>query len=178
MTLKTNEIIPVFPNRSGQAGLDQQAFAKLVEASYIQIREEQPQAVNGGTFTAGSWNIRTLNTIAFNDDSLASLALNTITLPAGTYEFRISAPGHRVAQHQLRLSNTTDALIYYGTTACDSTTVEQGRSEIAGKFSTTTNADFVIEHRGTLTRANDGFGVAGIFGNINIYTVAEFWKVG
>lgn len=50
------------------------------------------KGTHGGTFTAGAWRTRDLNTVLTNTISGASLSNNQITLPAGKYYVEASAP--------------------------------------------------------------------------------------
>lgn len=148
-------------------------------SDYILIRDEKAAGTEGGTFTSGAWQTRTLNTEVSDAGGHASLATNQITLAAGTYECRISCPGSIVADHQARLYNTTAAAtILEGTSeqsAAGSTTTS--RSVIVGRFTVAAAQALEVQHRCSTTRATDGFGGAANFGEKEVYTIAEFWRV-
>ncbi len=55
----------------------------------VVVVDEKAANTSGGTFTSGAWQTRTLNTLTVNDDGIASLSDDQITLPAGTYEIEI-----------------------------------------------------------------------------------------
>lgn len=146
-------------------------------APYINIQDQKTQNSNGGAFTSGSFLTRTLNTIVNNDQSLASLASNQITLPAGTYRCRILVPGFKVNQHQAQLQNvTTGAIILLGSGSCsDSATSSQTNSEITGKFTLSVSTVLLVQHKCALTNGTNGFGVAGNL-TTEVFTVVEIWK--
>jgi len=77
------------------------------------IAEDNKASGNGGgTLSSGSDNIRTLNTLVYNRNSMASLSSNRLTLPAGTWAIEWRAPAAGDADngsHQSFLYNQTDA---------------------------------------------------------------------
>ena len=130
--------------------------------------------------TFGSYNTRVLNTILANTISGASLAGNTITLPAGTYYVEIEAPGQSAGVHKAKLRNTTDATdVLIGTNGYgdygdgDS----MSRSLITGVFTINAQKNFQVLHRGTTSDTSNHFGRAASFGDIEVYTNAKIWKV-
>jgi hypothetical protein len=147
---------------------------------YILIEDQKTSGTDGGTATSGSWETRTLNTEVYDDGGHASLSSNQITLAAGTYRFLISAPAHRVNNHRVKLYNVTDALdVKLGTSEwCDTSSDEaQTRSIVAGQFTIATPKVFEVRHRVFVTQATNGYGIGNGFG-VEVYTIAEFWKVG
>ncbi len=75
---------------------------------YAIFKDRKPNGEWGGTVPVlSSWFTRTLNTIDTNIGG-ASLTSNNITLPAGTYLVRATAPAHRVQRFRIRLQNSTD----------------------------------------------------------------------
>src|SRR6185503_4616539 len=81
---------------------------------YLNYQDQKIQNTAGGTFTSGAWRTRTLNTEAADTGSYGTLASNQITLTAGTYIIRASAPAYRVNSHILRLQNVTAAATVLG----------------------------------------------------------------
>jgi uncharacterized delta-60 repeat protein len=149
--------------------------ALILNRSLTILKEEQSSGVNGGTFTSGAWQTRTLNTINGNLDKV-SLSSNQFTLQPGTYEIYADAPAYNVNQHQIRLYNVTDSVAQ-----------AYGSSELANNNNLTLSSPtthshlrhflyvpvaktFRIEHRAATTESNDGFGLAGGFGNTEVYT--------
>ena len=98
----------------------------------------------GETLVNTSWTTRTVNNTVFNGITSASLGLNQITLPAGTYNWVItaSALGAASAQSkfQTRLRNTTDSTTALVSPTMDTppslsqavTTTLAGQTTIAG----------------------------------------------
>ena len=102
-------------DRSGANSVDDGTTAtllanlKLAGAPRIAtIRDEKSSGTSGGTFTAGAWRTRTLNTLT-DPTSIVSLASNQITLQAGTYLINANCPASSSELHQARLQNITDA---------------------------------------------------------------------
>ena len=146
---------------------------------YILIRDEKTQNTNGGTFTAGDWQTRDLNTESADTGNYASVASNQITLAAGTYRVKISCPAYAVNQHQARLQNITDAettLIGTGAYSVNATTAYVSNcSFIDGRFTIAAETVFEVQHRCATTRSTNGYGVTCNFGT-EVYTVVELWR--
>lgn len=148
---------------------------------YILIRDEKAQNTAGGTFTSGAWRTRDLNTEVVDTGSLASVASNQITLNAGTYVIRASAPAYSVNSHQTRLQNVTDAsTVLIGTSeynrAGTGPDYPSGRSWIIGRFTIASSKTFEVQHQAVTTGTTSGFGVAGNL-TTEVYTVVELWRV-
>src|SRR5262249_46214368 len=143
-----------------------------------------------GAATAGGINLRTFSTNYVTPTgwvALLSTTTNTLTLPVGTYQCRISAPGFRVDQHQARLRITTASttnMIYGSSEFAESTAGgDMTKSTITGQFSVNAQASLVVQH---FTQSN-GNGTNSLGGPVNaswteidakeVYTVAEFWKI-
>lgn len=139
-------------------------------------QDEKSLGTAGGTFTAGAWRTRTLNTLVQNHIGGASLASNQITLPAGGYYAFASAPAYNVDAHQLRLQNVTDgATLIRGSTPFAGDLlllVNEGvTAHLVGWFSLSAPKAIELQHRCALTRATDGLGLAspwdvGIFAQV------------
>lgn len=147
---------------------------------YIEIRDEKASGTDGGTFTSGAWQTRTLNTEHADTGGHASIASNQVTLAAGTYECDIRCPARAVSFHQARLRNITD-----GTTTLVGSSQESGTgsgqtgfSIITGRFTIAAPKVFEVQHRCSASGAGTGFGSGAGFGETEVYTVARFWKVG
>jgi hypothetical protein len=147
---------------------------------YICIEDQKAAGTQGGTFTAGSWQTRTLNTEVSDTAELASVASNQITLAAGTYYCQISAPACGVGGNMIRLQNITNGTtIFWGTTefsqyAGYATTT---RAIISGKFTLNTETVLEVQHKAAHTYANAGFGeVESLSSDHETYTRVEFWK--
>jgi hypothetical protein len=143
-------------------------------SDYILIRDEKSSGTTGGTFTTGAWQTRDLNTEVTDAGGHASISSNQITLAAGTYQCRIACPAYAVNTNQARLYDITNSaeLVLgqntYGTTGNGSTALVVGEFTLAG------STVVEVQHRCSYTGS---YGVAGSWGT-EVYTVAEFWKVG
>jgi hypothetical protein len=141
------------------------------------IQDQKSAGTSGGTFTAGAWRTRDLNTAVVNDITGASLSTNQITLPAGTYEFFASAPGYGVSGHVARLYNVTDGAEVGGPGQNAYTGAVQTNAEIFGKFTIDAQKVFELQHQSTGTTANIGFGVGNSLRSVEVYSRIWIWKV-
>ena len=142
-------------------------------SSYAIIADHKSQNTNGGTFTAGAWRTRDLQTEVADPDGIVSISANAFTLGAGTYFIRWHCPNYHTNDTQSRLYNSTDASEasigwsiegYYTSSSGGS-----GRVTIAGSKA------FTIEHRCSTTTATNGLGTASNFGTEQ-YTTVEIFK--
>lgn len=148
--------------------------------SYVKLSETQAANTQGGTFTAGSFATRTLNTEDSDSDSICTLSGNQFTLQAGTYRIRATAPAFAVASHKAKLRNITDSSdTLIGTSEFTSTVTQvvTTPSTVAGQFTIAGAKVFEIQHRCETTKATNGYGVASNLGGSEVYTVVEIWKV-
>ena len=149
-----------------------------VAEDYILIRDEKVSGTDGGTFTSGAWRTRTLNTLVVNLGGFASLAANQITLAAGTYRVKSRAPAYQVDPHKIRLRNITDSVntVIGSTEMCSSAHPVGNRSFLDGRFIIASSKVFELQHRCITTKVTTGFGFSSGFGDIEVYSVIEFWK--
>ena len=77
------------------------------------IEDQKAQNTNGQALTAATDNIRELNTLVYNRNTLISIATNRFTIPAGTWEIEWDSPAKPAdvgdTKHQSFLYNQTDA---------------------------------------------------------------------
>lgn len=145
------------------------------------IRDEKTSGTNGGTFTSGAWQTRTLNTAVRNVLSGASVdtGANTFTLPAGTYYFEAMAEVFNAQSHQIRLYNVTDNTpLEYGLSGFAGSTNAHDRALMEAVFTISSPHTYRLEHRCSTTQATNGFGVACNFGNKEVFCVERIWKTG
>lgn len=148
---------------------------------YIRVEDQKTVNTAGGGFTSGSYQTRTLNTEVTDTNDDCSLSSNQITLQAGTYDCFITCPAVFVDSHKARLRNVTDSsTVLVGTSEyCDHTSgVAQTNSIIRGRFTISGSKALEVQHQAQTTRNTNGFGVAANLTEIEVYTVAEFWRVG
>lgn len=83
------------------------------------------------------------------------------------------------AAHQARLYNITDSTTtLVGQSSYTGTgNTNTSHSQITGRFTIAAQKVFEVQHRVGTTRNTDGFGIAANFGEVEVYTVARFWKV-
>jgi len=144
------------------------------------FRDEKASGTNGGTFTSGAWQTRTLNTTKRNVITGCSLASNQITLAAGTYFIIARAQGYRVDEHQLRFYNTTDtATTIVGSQMYSVSTADYANQDawVFGFFSIASQKVFEIQHRCTTTKTTNGLGLQASFGEVNVFAEIIVWKV-
>lgn len=147
--------------------------------AYVKISDLKSNGTSGGDFTLGAWRTRVLNTEDSDTGNNSAISSNQVTLVAGTYECRISAPAFRVNAHQTRLRNVTaGTTILLGTCEyADSDNIVGNRSFIVGRFTIAASQALEVQHRGEVTKTVDGFGVKSSLGVGELYTIAEFWKI-
>ncbi len=144
---------------------------------YILLRDEKAVGTDGGTFTAGAWQTREINTKVVDVGGYATLSANQITLPAGTYRCRIQCPAYAVNKHQARLYNVTNAavLLLGSSQRNPSAGNHTVPSVIIGRFTLAAAKVLEVQHRCETTLATNGLGIAAGF-DTEVYTIAEFWK--
>ncbi len=145
---------------------------------YIRLHDSKSAGTESGTFTQGAWQKRTVIEDQDTDNNV-SVASSVITLEAGTYDCLIRCPAYTVTRHQGRLRNTADnttAVVGSGAYAHSDSNVNTD-TVIQGRFTITAQKTFEIQHRCETTVANKGFGVEANFDEVEIFTVAEFWKI-
>lgn len=145
---------------------------------YVNIQDQKASGTDGGTFTSGADQTRTLNTVDSDGGGVATLASNQITLQPGIYTYHITAPAQGCNRHQAFLYNVTDAVVVKRGTSeiANSAASAQTCSIIRGKMVLTVAKVLEVRHRAETTKATNGFGVGANFGT-EVYTVAEFWKL-
>ena len=144
------------------------------------FNETQASGTEGGTFTSGAWQKRTLNTTIANNITSCTLTSSVIALPAGTYMINASVPAFKVDPHKVRLQNTTDTTTtILGTTErLGSGDDSMGRSFLQGVFTIAGTKNFEVQHYGITTKATNGFGSAmGLASVSEIYSTIQIVKL-
>lgn len=155
------------------------AGGKVVHAApKAYYREEQTSGTAGGTFTAGAWQKRTLNTEVYDDIGI-TVASSVLTLPAGSYEVRARASAFQVNRNRLRVYDTTNsALLALGHTSfARSTTGDsfERDAHVHGRFTLAAAANIELQHYGETTTADNGFGVESSAAGAQTEIYAELW---
>lgn len=148
------------------------------------LSDVKPSGTAGGTFTSGSYQTRTLNTLVDPTGIVTSLSSNRFTLSAGEYYIEASAPAVYVDGHKVKIRNitdSTDALIgtaeETGTNAGAGTQMVANRSSVAGFITLGSAKTFELQHRAQSTRITNGFGDATSFGDNEVYTIVKITKI-
>ena len=145
---------------------------------YMKCSDVKAANSGGGTFTAGAWRTRVINTEDADTGSNMSIASNQITLDAGTYSCLIICPALSVNRHKALLYDTTGTadLLIGASMFCDQGSVET-ISIIAGRFTIAVQSVLEVRHWCQTTVNTVGFGLeSNIDSKSEVYTVAEFWK--
>lgn len=155
------------------------AAPNTVSSGYIIGQEQQTSGTNGGTLTAATWNVRTVNTEVHDTGNHATISAGTITLAAGTYRVRASAVQYFCQRGQLRLQNTTDGVtLCIGICVTDNAVndVESVTLDMVGRFTITATKTLQLQHWVSATGASSGAGVAraGAAGVNECYSMIEF----
>jgi hypothetical protein len=157
----------------------------LLQPRIATISDVKASGTDGGTFTAGSYQTRTLNTLSDPTGIITSLSSNQFTLTPGEYYIEASAPAasatSTINQHKAKLRNITDssdALI--GTTEGNLSpagTSITTRSFVVGTVTISFSKTFELQHRCATTRATSGFGAAAGHGDSEVYSIVKITKV-
>lgn len=142
------------------------------------IRDEKAASTNGGTFSAGAWRKRALNTID-GDLSFVSLGTDsTFTLDSGIYVITASAPAFKVDEHQIRLHNVTLGSVEAVGNMAFSNNFAVSSSTMTIVVSVGMSGEtFEIQHQcASSSVSNNGFGIGGAWGE-NVYTQVKIEKL-
>ena len=149
----------------------------------FQIQHTTPAGTSGGTFTAGAWRNRVLNTVVVNEIKGANIDEETyaITLPAGKYAFHSFSTTYRVGRHGIRLYNITDdEVLVSGSTAysVNGSGNANSHSSINHRFELTKETILQLQHRCTNSYSTHGFGIGDVdFGQENnIFAEVRIYK--
>lgn len=170
------------PALAGQGGKllrvksDASGLEYVAQDEELIVVDQKAQGTAAGGFTAGDWRQRVLNTSLRNTITGASLAANRVTLPAGTYRARASAPAFAAQQHVTRLYDITgDAELLRGTSAYS--VGSQTDSQIDGVFTLTEASLVELQHRCAATAGSNGLGVATNLDGVETYARAAFTRL-
>jgi len=159
-------------------GSDTLSWQSVNTVSVAVLVDEKAQNTSGGTFTAGDWRTRDLNTEVSDPDGIATISSNQFTLGAGTYLIYWECPAYAVDRHQSRLFDVT------GTSEVEVGTSSYARNSDNGAcispgaviVNPSANNVYEIQHRAETTMAGFGFGVESNFGSEH-YTRVTIYKI-
>lgn len=145
-------------------------------APHAVLEDRRASGTSGGTFTAGAWQTRTLNTKVRDPSNLISLLSNQFTPSVdGWVEWR--APANQCGGHQSRLYNVTDAVVAgQGTSEITLSASATSQNNSTGGCAVVAGKTYRIEHQCTTTRSG-GFGESLGFGG-EVYSRLNFWRNG
>ena len=152
--------------------------SKQTTLQYACFVDQETSGTQGGTATSGAWRTRVLNTTVANTITSATLSSNQISLPAGTYIVRASAPAAFVNNHQIRWQNITDstATIIGTSMHAGSGSSIYNEAALFGQFTISGTKTFELQHQVFSTQSANGFGIATTFGS-EYYARVELWKL-
>src|SRR5262249_22839660 len=121
-------------------------FAGTFFCPYLKFAETNN--ASPGASVAGTGNFRSFNVELADTAGIGSLSGGNISLPAGTYQCRISAPGFRVETHQIRLRTSGGTNLLFGTIGYSdsSTGGSEDRSQIDGQFTINATTTLRVQH--------------------------------
>ena len=145
----------------------------------MKITDEKTSGTAGGTFTAGSWQTRVLNTVVTNTISGASLSSNQFTLPIGTFDIKAKAQQYGVNANKAIIYNVTlGQVAINGSDAMGYNTYGGSEaSTISGRITITQPCVFELRHYAQTTVATNGFGVPASTGINEVYAQVEITKI-
>ena len=120
----------------------------------------------GGTFTAGDWYTRDLNTEVYDPDGITSLSNNQFTLQPGTYIIEWSCVFFDVGLSNTRLYDQTGSaavgtgMSMYGNPPDNGYGICNGSCQVTPTVAST----YKVQHRCGSTKASTGFGLASNMG--------------
>lgn len=158
------------------AGVVRVTAASNLQRPYLHCRDEKAANTSGGTNAVGV-NQRTLNTVVLNSITGASVTSSVVTLPAGTYYVRGSAPAYATTGlNRLNLYNNTDGVVtLVGQVESGATATTVNMATFEGKFTITATKAFIVRHQMATAVAN-GLGIAINDGNVEVYASLWVWK--
>lgn len=141
------------------------------------VQDQKAAGTPGGAASTATWHTRDLNAVLFNSIAGASLASNRITLPAGTYAIRASAPCFLVNRTRLKLYNFTDSTdIVLGQSALANNGVAVTlRAVLDGVFTLSAAKTLELRHY-TEVGYSQGLGRECIVG-VEVYAEAMIWAL-
>jgi len=178
-TASGTDLLLVYDLNEGGSEKTKKITYTNLQPSYVKVSDVKSSGVAGGTFTKDAWRTRDLNTEDSDSDNVCTLSSNQITLLPGTYICSIMCPAYRVANNKARLRNTTTpTTILVGITCWANSSDGWSPAAVNGKFTIAAGQVLEVQHYCDETRTSNGFGTQTGFGEDEVFTTVEFWKVG
>ena len=156
-------------------------LGSLSTEGFMHVQDQKPVGTVSGTFTAGSWITRDLNTAVTNTIEAAQLASNSVNLPAGTYYIEGLCPAFKVHRHIDRLTDGSSTLVWGLGSFVSGGYDGHSRETVKGLFTLTGNTTVFLEHTCESSQSGNGLGVdTGTQVTVPYETYADLkiWKVG
>ena len=131
-----------------------------------------------GTFTAGAWQTREINTEVVDTDNIVTLSSNQFTLQAGTYQIKFGACAYRVNRHitRLRQISPSEATIAAGSSQYSwSSGADLSWSRGFARFTISQATAYEIQHYCQTTQSSNGFGFQMTYSTSD-YVQVEIYK--
>ena len=131
-----------------------------------------------GTFTAGAWQTRAINTEVVDTDNIVTLSSNQFTLQSGTYQIKFRAIGYKVNRHiaRLREVSPSTATIASGSAAyASSNDSELNYSDGFVRTTITQATTYEIQSYAQSTQSSNGFGFQMTYSTAD-YLQVEIYK--
>ena len=129
-------------------------------SSYAIISDTKASNVNGGTFTAGAWQTRDLQTENADPDNIVSISSNQFTLQAGSYLIKFQSTGYHVHRHITKLRDITNSankgygIMGYSNTTNATSNISHGMARVTISGATV----YEIQHACQTTKSTNGMG--------------------
>ena len=140
------------------------------------IVDQKTSGTNGGDFSSGAYRTRDLNTVLSDAIHGIVVSSNQVSIPAGTYMIRASAPGVNVGSHQTRLQNITDGSTLILGTSESATTSGSTSSFVNGRITLDDTKTVELQHECSATQLSFGFGLANT-GDAEVYAILSIRRL-
>jgi hypothetical protein len=146
--------------------------------AYGKWSDKKTSGDEGGDFNNGDWRQRDITFEDSDTEGIGAIALNQLTLEAGTYDCTISAPARDVNQHTARLRNITGGATLLKGKNAEASSGNTSDAVINGRFTIGIQSILQVQHYSTGTKGVSGFGKALSIALIDeVYTTIELWRV-
>jgi hypothetical protein len=183
-TLEDNDF-SILVQRQGSDYKNPNAYAVVPSVQVAYLKDVKSSGTDGGTFTSGSYQTRTLNTL--EGDNFVQLTngttgtdgtANRFILPAGKYLAEGFSSAYLVQGNKLRLYNVTDSSIQLlGMQRFNNDSGEVDQAIISGVFEIASSKTFELQHRCQITIVSNGLGVAVSFGDNETHSQIKITKL-
>ena len=130
-----------------------------------------------GTFTAGAWQTREINTEVVDTDNIVTLSSNQFTLQAGTYQIKFGACAYKVNRHITRLRQISPAATIAAGSSQYSWATDANLQWSRGfaRLTISQATAYEIQHYCQTTQSSNGFGFQMTYSTSD-YVQVEIYK--